>query len=162
MAEPLRVTTVCTGNICRSPIAEYVLRDAIERAGIGHAVHVDSAGIGGWHVGEGADRRSVRALAAHGLDASGHRVRQITRDWFDDAESAPDLLLAMDASHLADLRRLAPEADVRLIRAFDPACDPGDLDVPDPYYGPDAGFDEVYRMIERAVPAVVDHVRTLL
>lgn len=162
MTSPLRVTAVCSGNICRSPIAEYVLRDAVERAGLGHAVVVDSAGVGAWHVGEGADPRSVRVLRAHGYDASGHRVQQITRTWFDHAD-APDLLLAMDSGHDAALRRMAPGTDVRLIRSFDPArTDVADLDVPDPYYGDGDGFERVLAMIEAATPGVVSHLRTLL
>lgn len=161
MTSPLRVTAVCSGNICRSPIAEYVLRDAVERAGLGHAVVVDSAGVGGWHVGEGADPRSVRVLAAHGYDASGHRVQQITRAWFADP-GAPDLLLAMDSGHDAALRRMAPGTDVRLIRSFDPRlAGATDLDVPDPYYGGSDGFAQVLAMIEAATPGVVSHLRTM-
>ena len=71
----LRVTTVCSGNICRSPIAEYVLRQALEDAGLGHAVVVDSAGIGGWHTGDPADRRARQVLNAHGYDGEPHRAR---------------------------------------------------------------------------------------
>jgi protein-tyrosine phosphatase len=162
VTSPLRVTAVCSGNICRSPIAEYVLRDAVERAGLAHAVVVDSAGVGAWHVGEGADPRSVRVLAAHGYDGSRHRVQQITRSWFD-GPGAPDLLLAMDSSHDAALRRMAPSADVRLIRSFDPRpAGVADLDVPDPYYGHGDGFERVLAMIEAATPGVVAHLRTLL
>lgn len=162
VSTPLRVTAVCSGNICRSPIAEYVLRDAVERAGLAHAVVVDSAGVGGWHVGEGADPRSVRVLAAHGYDGSGHRVQQITRSWFD-RPGTPDLLLAMDSGHDAALRRMAPGSDVRLIRSFDPRLTGvSDLDVPDPYYGRGDGFEGVLAMIEAATPGVVTHLRTLL
>jgi protein-tyrosine phosphatase len=162
---PLRVTAVCSGNICRSPIAEVVLRDAVERAGLGRAVVVDSAGIGGWHVGEGADRRAVAVLARHGYDGSAHRVQQITAQWFDrDSDTAPDLLLAMDATHLRDLRRLAPDAEVVLMRAFDPALDPqvDDLDVPDPYFGSTRDFEDVLAMIEAATPGTLARIRELL
>ncbi len=161
MTAPLRVTAVCSGNICRSPIAEYVLRDAVERAGLGPSVVVDSAGVGAWHVGEGADRRATRVLAAHGYDGSGHRVQQITRSWFD-APGAPDLLLAMDSSHEAALRRMAPGSDVRLIRSFDPRqTDVPDLDVPDPYYGDGDDFEHVLAMIQAAAPGVVTYLRAL-
>ena len=161
MSTPLRVTAVCSGNICRSPIAEYVLRHAVERAGLAHAVVVDSAGVGAWHVGEGADPRSLRVLAAHGYGGSGHRVQQITRAWFDRPD-APDLLLAMDATHDAALRRMAPDADVRLLRSFDPlVADDSDLDVPDPYYCSGDGFERVLTMIEAATPGVLTHLRTL-
>ena len=161
VSSPLRVTAVCSGNICRSPIAEVVLRDAVERAGLGDAVVVDSAGIGGWHVGDPADPRSLAVLRRHGYDGSSHRVQQITAGWFEQgAPPAPDLLLAMDSSHDADLRRLAPGAEVALIRSFDPAAT--DLDVPDPYYGTTADFSDVLAMIEAATPGVIAHLRTLL
>jgi protein-tyrosine phosphatase len=155
----LRVTAVCSGNICRSPIAEAVLRAHLEHAGLGHAVVVDSAGIGGWHVGDPADRRAVAVLRRHGYDGSSHRAAQITRAWID-ADDAPDVLLAMDATHLRDLRRLAPDTPVHLIREFDPDAD--DLDVPDPYYGADDGFDDVLAMIEAAAPGVVASLRARL
>ena len=164
VSRPLLVTAVCSGNICRSPIAEYVLRDAVERAGLAEAIVVDSAGVGAWHVGEGADPRSLQVLAAHGYDGSAHRVQQITSAWFVGPD-APDLLLAMDASHYAALRRMAPGSDVRLIRSFDrqlAARPDADLDVPDPYYGRGDGFERVLAMIERATPGVVAHLRTLL
>ena len=164
MSQPLRVTAVCSGNICRSPIAEYVLRAAVEGAGLSHAIVVDSAGVGAWHVGEGADRRSVAVLAKHGYDGSAHRVQQITRAWFD-APDAPDLLLAMDSSHDDALRRMAPDADIRLMRSFDPGLADGAgaaLDVPDPYYGNGDGFEHVLQMIQRATPGVVDYLKRQL
>jgi protein-tyrosine phosphatase len=165
VSSPLRVTTVCSGNICRSPIAEVVLRDALDRAGLGHAVVVDSAGIGGWHAGDPADPRTVEVLRRHGYDGTAHRAQQITAQWFEpDADPAPDLLLAMDATHLRDLRRLAPDADVVLMRAFDPALDPDhdDLDVPDPYYGVAQDYEDVLTMIEAATPGTVARIRELL
>ena len=164
MTSPLRVTAVCSGNICRSPIAEYVLRDAIDRAGLGHAIVVDSAGVGAWHVGEGADRRSLQVLARHGYDGSAHRVQQITRSWFEGSD-APDLLLAMDSSHDDALRRMAPGADIRLMRSFDPGLADvagAALDVPDPYYGNGDGFEHVLQMIQRATPGVVDYLKRQL
>lgn len=163
----LRVTTVCSGNICRSPIAEYVLRTALEDAGLGHAVAVDSAGIGGWHVGDPADRRARQVLRAHGYDGDPHRAQQITRSWFD-GDDGPDLLLAMDRTHYDDLVRLAPSGvEVVMMRALDPALSdvphPSDeLDVPDPYYGPYGGFEDVLAMIEAATPGTVARIRELL
>jgi protein-tyrosine phosphatase len=165
-ARTLRVTVVCSGNICRSPIGEHVLREAVQEAGLDDRVVVDSAGLGGWHVGQGADRRSVRVLADHGIDARDHSVQQITRQWFGGPDE-PDLLLAMDGSHHADLRRLAPHAEVRMYREFDPVLaaqprDAVDLDVPDPYYGDQSEFEDVYAMIAAATPGVVAHLRELL
>jgi protein-tyrosine phosphatase len=163
---PLRVTTVCSGNICRSPIAEYVLRRALEEAGLGDDVVVDSAGIGAWHVGDPADRRAREVLRAHGYDGDPHRAQQITKRWFS-THDEPDLLLAMDATHYDDLRRLAPHAEVVMMRHFDPDLadlpHPSDeLDVPDPYYGAMDGFEDVLAMIERATPGTVAHIRQLL
>jgi protein-tyrosine phosphatase len=162
--QPYRVTVVCSGNICRSPIAEVVLRQAVEDAGLGHAVVVDSAGIGGWHAGDPADRRTRAVLRRHGYDGDAHRAQQITARWFD-REDAPRLLLAMDTTHYDDLVRLAPDAEVVMMRAFDPALadvpHPSDeLDVPDPYYGGDDGFEDVLAMIEAATPGTLAHIRT--
>lgn len=155
----LRVTFVCTGNICRSVIAEVVLRDALEQAGLGRDVHVDSAGTGDWHVGERADPRAVRALADVGLDGSRHRARQL-----DPREvGSADLLLALDVGHLGDLRRWAPDdvpdGRIRLLRGFDPAAAEGDLDVADPYYGTGVDFARVVRQVRSATPGLVDQLR---
>lgn len=162
----LRVTTVCSGNICRSPMAEVVLRNALDDAGLGHAVVVDSAGIGAWHVGEPADHRARATLRAHGYDGEAHRARQISAHWFH-RDDEPDLVLAMDASHYDDLARLAPHAEVAMMRAFDPDLadvphPSHDLDVPDPYYGVQDDYDQVLAMIEAATPGTVAHIRELL
>ena len=164
MADPYRITTVCLGNICRSPMAEAVLRSRLERAGLGADVIVDSAGTGGWHVGEGADPRAVAALARHGY-ALDHVARRFDPAWFADS----DLILAMDSDNLRDLVRMAPDpaarAKVRMMRSFDPATrgrGDGDLDVPDPYYGGDTGFEKALAMLESASDGVVDYVRTVL
>ena len=90
--EAFRICMVCTGNICRSPMAEVVLRDLVERAGLGGKVVVTSAGTGEWHVGEHADPRTVAALEARGYDGSAHRARQFDASWFDDL----DLVIALD------------------------------------------------------------------
>ncbi len=163
MTGPVRVTMVCTGNICRSPIAEVVARAHVERAGLSGLVHVDSAGIGAWHVGDGADPRAVRVLADHGYDGSAHRARQVTRSWFEGSTGPDDLLVAMDAGHHDALSRLRPEGEIVLLRSFEPgladlpAGDPR-LDVPDPYYGDSADFAVVLAMVERAVPGLLDRI----
>jgi protein-tyrosine phosphatase len=166
MNRPLRLTMVCTGNICRSPIAEVVLRDAVVREGLDDLVLVDSAGIGAWHVGDGADPRTVQVLADHGYDGAAHRAQQVTRHWFDRPD-APDLLVAMDAGHHDALLGLAPDTEVVMLRSFSPGLAdlrPGDprLDVPDPYYGDRDGFVEVLTMIEAATPGLLAHVTTRL
>ncbi|MFF4539773.1 low molecular weight protein-tyrosine-phosphatase [Streptomyces aureus] len=152
-----RVCFVCTGNICRSPMAESVFRAQVERAGLGDLVEVDSAGTGGWHEGDGADERTVAVLEANGYE-SGHAARRFQASWF----SRLDLVIALDTGHLDALRRLAPRPEdagkVRLLRSYDPAAG-DDLDVPDPYYGHLDGFEECLEMVEAASPGLLAAVR---
>ncbi|MFE9629107.1 low molecular weight protein-tyrosine-phosphatase [Streptomyces sp. NPDC006527] len=152
-----RVCFVCTGNICRSPMAESVFRARVAEAGLAGLVEVDSAGTGDWHVGEGADPRTVTVLEQNGY-AVAHTARMFERSWFDRL----DLVIALDAGHLRALRRLAPTDEdarkVRLLRAFDAAAG-DDLDVPDPYYGARGGFEECLEMVERASEGLLAAVR---
>lgn len=160
---PYRVAVVCLGNICRSPIADVVLRRALERAGISDRVAVESSGTGDWHLGHPMDRRAASALGAAGYDGSQHRARQFTEDWY----AEHDLILAMDESNYRDVVALAPDEEtakerVRMFREYDPRADYGDLEVPDPYYGGDDGFTHVLRIVERTsaglADALVDHL----
>ncbi|HEX4790736.1 MAG TPA: low molecular weight protein-tyrosine-phosphatase [Actinospica sp.] len=155
-----RVTFVCTGNICRSPMAEHVLRGRLGREGLGARVEVDSSGTGGWHVGDPADHRTVRVLRRHGY-TSGHRARRFKAEWFD----SYDLVLALDTGQLQQLRRLArgPQdlAKLRLLRSFDQAAGTR-LDVPDPYYGDDADFERVLELVEAAMPRLIRQIREAL
>jgi protein-tyrosine phosphatase len=158
---PYRVCFVCSGNICRSPTAEVVLRRLLAEAGLAGEVSVDSAGLGGWHVGEAADDRTVAALRARGYDAGQHCARQ-----FETADFAErDLVVALDSGHERDLLALAPtEADrdkVRLLRSYDPeaAGGSGDLDVPDPYYGGESDFEQVLDLVESACRGLLAEVR---
>jgi protein-tyrosine phosphatase len=155
-----RVTFVCTGNICRSPMAEHVLRGWLGREGLGARVEVDSSGTGGWHVGDPADHRTVRVLRQHGY-TSAHRARRFRQEWFD----SYDLILAMDTGHLRQLRQLArgPQdgAKLRLLRSYDPAAGTR-LDVPDPYYGGGAEFARVLELIEAAMPRLIRDIRAAL
>lgn len=158
MSRPYRVCVVCSGNICRSPMAEVVLRDRVEAAGLGDAVEVDSAGTGSWHVGDGADPRALEALEEAGLDGTAHRARQFEDAWLGER----DLVLVADSGHLRDLRSLGGEQEhVRLLREFDPEAG-DDLDLADPWYGDRAGFTRCLEQIERSAPGVVDHVRRRL
>jgi protein-tyrosine phosphatase len=148
---PYRIGLVCLGNICRSPIAAVVLRQRLAEAGLDNIVEVDSSGTGCWHAGEPMDRRASVVLAGAGYDGSAHRARQFAAHGFGDY----DLLLAMDASNLRHLLAVAPDEEsasrTRLFRDYDPRAgdDPDDRDVPDPFYGSDAGFAEVLRIVER-------------
>lgn len=152
-----RVCFVCTGNICRSPMAEFVFRARIQEAGLDGLVEVDSAGTGGWHEGDGADPRTVTVLVDNGYDSE-HTARQFQVSWF----SRLDLVIALDAGHLKALRRLAPSEEdaqkVRLLRSYDPAAH-ADLDVPDPYYGGMDGFEECLEMVEAASDGLLAAVR---
>jgi len=156
-----RICFVCTGNICRSPMAEVVMRRLLADAGLDGEVVVDSAGTGDWHVGERADRRTVTALRDAGYDGSAHRARVLEREWLADR----DLVVALDSGHVRELRALAADLDgapdVRLLRFFAPDADDDDLDVADPYYGDARHFAEVLGQIEEACRGLLDHlVRT--
>ena len=150
---PFRIVFVCTGNICRSPMAEVMLRDLITRSGLGRLITTSSAGTGDWHVGEQADVRTIAALAARGYDGSHHRARQFDPEWFADL----DLVVVLDRAQERILRNWATtdrdRSKVRLLLSFDAAQAPL-LDVPDPYYSDDAFFGTVLGMIESANEAL--------
>jgi protein-tyrosine phosphatase len=134
-------------------MAEILLRDLAARRGLGERIATASWGIGDWHVGQGADERTIAALQRAGLDGTAHRARAI------DADSAgeADLLVALDAGHVAALRELRADTGDRtvLLRAFDPEAH-GDLDVPDPYWSGPEEFDRVLAMIARSVDGLLD------
>ena len=155
-----RLLFVCLGNICRSPTAEGVMAHLVQREGLDHEFELDSAGTGGWHVGDPPDRRATAAAAARGVSLAG-AARKVSPE---DLERF-DLILAMDGSNLADLRRLAGDEEerekVRLLREFDPAsvAAGGDLDVPDPYYGAAGGFEEVLDLVQAACEGLLAELR---
>jgi protein-tyrosine phosphatase len=141
---------ICLGNICRSPTAEGVMRSLIAERGLEDEVSIDSAGTGDWHVGDAPDTRATAAARLRGIPLVG-AARQVTRSDFEEF----DLLLAMDSSNASNLRRIAPNeqaaAKVRLLREFDPAsASRDDLDVPDPYYGGEDGFEHVLDLVTAA------------
>jgi low molecular weight protein-tyrosine phosphatase len=144
----VRILFVCLGNICRSPTAEGAMRKLLEEAPV--SIEVDSAGTGAWHVGHAPDPRAVAAAARRGitLESVARRVGEKDFERF-------DLILAMDGSNLHDLRQLAPDEParqkVRLLREFDPAsAGLADLDVPDPYYDSERGFELVLDQVQAA------------
>ena len=152
-----RIGLVCLGNICRSPMAEVVLRSLLVDAGIDDRVEVMSSGTGDWHVGEPMDRRAAATLAAHGYDASAHRAQQFHASWLDDC----DLVLAMDSANLAEVGA-GTDGRVLLFRDFDPRAANDDRDVPDPYYGKDDGFERVLAIVRRTATQLVEQVETAL
>ena len=154
----IRLLFVCMGNICRSPTAEGVMRGLLREEGLEDAVEVDSAGTGDWHVGHPPDGRATAAARSRGITLAG-AARQVAAADFADF----DLILAADRRNLRDLRALLPpgaRAKVHLLREFDPAsAGAPDLDVPDPYYGGDDGFEHVLDLVEAACRGLLDELR---
>ena len=153
----MRILFVCMGNICRSPTAEGVMRRLLRDAGL-EGVEVESAGTGGWHAGEPPDERAAMAASRRGVTLEG-AARQVKVADF----RRFDLLIALDRANLRELLAIAPDDEgaekVRLLREFDPASGGGDLDVPDPYYGGDRGFETVLDMVETACRELLDELR---
>ena len=156
MPEPDRpaVLFVCLGNICRSPLAEAAFRAEADRAGL--AVDIDSAGTGGWHVGQPPDPRAQATALRHGIDIAHYRGRQI---------SSADYrrfthIFALDTDNLANLRRMAPAdatAEVNLLLDVVPRRD-GEA-VTDPYFGDQAGFETTWQDVSAAARALLERFR---
>ncbi|GLB81404.1 low molecular weight protein-tyrosine-phosphatase [Mycobacterium kiyosense] len=155
MSEPnsLHVTFVCSGNICRSPMAEKMFAHQIRERGLGDLVRVTSAGTGNWHAGEGADRRAKRVLRDHGYPTE-HRAAQLNDDHL-----AADLVVALGRNHARMLRELGvDDSRLRMLRSFDPRSGAFVPDVEDPYYGDHSDFVETFVVIEAALPGLHDWV----
>lgn len=148
------VLFVCLGNICRSPLAEGVFRHQLaQRSGL--EIEFDSAGTAAYHQGEPPDERMRDVAQRHGVSLEGQRARRVVDEDFDRF----DLILAMDAENLRNLRRRAPGGNrerIRLFREFDPK---GTGDVPDPYYGGPDGFEEVFDIADRSCAKLLDHLQ---
>lgn len=134
---------VCLGNICRSPLAEGVFRHLTEQGDRASSYLADSAGTGGWHIGNPPDHRSVKVALSHGIDLSGLRARQIVSADFERFS----LILAMDKNNLADLRKMAPPASRSNITLFGDYAFGDETEIPDPYYGGTSDFEQVYSML---------------
>lgn len=151
---PFRISFVCSGNICRSPMGEVVLRSLAEQAGLGERFVVTSRGTHGYHVGDPADPRTLVALAERGYDGSAHRAAQVSPA---DIEQH-DLLIALDRGHERRLRSLGADPQrLSLLTAFDPER-PADPDVFDPYYSDQHSFDEVLAQVERSSAVLLDRL----
>jgi protein-tyrosine phosphatase len=151
----IRVCFVCLGNICRSPTAEGIMQALVAEAGLDHAIAVDSAGTDAHHIGERADARSRRTAKSRGVELQS-RGRKFDADDFDRF----DYVLAMDHENLERLharaRDTAGRAKTVLLRSFEGEPDQA---VPDPYYGGDTGFEDVFDICDRSCRGLLDHIR---
>ena len=150
MSDPLlHVTFVCSGNICRSPMAEKMFAQQIEQRGLGQLVRVSSGGTGDWHAGDPADERANAVLREHGYPTE-HSAAQVSDDHL-----AADLVVALGRNHLRMLTHLGVEPErVRLLRSFDPRSGAHADDVEDPYYGGPTDFEETFTVIDAALPGL--------
>lgn len=151
-AVKLRILMVCTGNICRSPTAEAVLRHRLLRHGLADRVELDSAGTQAYHIGKSPDERSIAHAAHRGYDLSTLQARKVTDGDFETF----DLILAMDNDNVRDLMERCPEElQGRIHRFMDFAPEGLPQTVPDPYYGGAAGFERVLDLIEVTCDALI-------
>ena len=156
MSDTIRIQFVCLGNICRSPLAEAVFRDKVVDQGLGDRFDIESSGTGDWHVGEGADNRMRQTAADNGHSLEEHTASQFQAE---DLE-AYDHVFVMDKSNLNDVLYFDEDdrhsGKVRLFREFDPQ--PGDYQVPDPYYGGEEGFQNVYEIVSRTSEVILEQL----
>jgi protein-tyrosine phosphatase len=149
---PVRILFVCTGNICRSPTAEGVFRHMVRAQRLEQLIEIESAGTHGYHVGSAPDKRTQAAAASRGYDLSAQRARQVTVTDF----PAFDFILAMDRENLAILQQLAPQELRHKLGLFlDHSDGYKGKEVPDPYYGGEAGFALVLDMVEDAASGLI-------
>jgi protein-tyrosine phosphatase len=157
LVDTMRVLFVCLGNICRSPLAEGIFRQAVENAGLAERITIDSAGTGNWHVGEPPDPRAQACGRKFGVDIGELRGRQFAPADFQEF----DHILVMDSKNRRDVLRLAQtdehKAKVRMLLEHGPVRT--DSDVPDPYFGGDQGFDDVFDMLSAACDALLESIR---
>lgn len=148
-----KILFVCLGNICRSQMAETIFRDMVNKAGRENEFFIDSAGTSSCNQGRPADRRAIAKLAQHGLSTE-HKARQVEAEDFDDF----DYILAMDSDNYETLMWMAGDNEkgkekIMMFRTFDPE---GNGSVPDPYYGGDEGFENVFNMCERTCKSLLE------
>ena len=155
-SDSIRIQFVCLGNICRSPLAKTVFQDKVEEAGLEDQFEIASSGTGDWHVGDTADDRMRKTAQKHGHSLEDHRASQFQKEHL----AACDHIFVMDKSNLNDVLYFDEEekhdGKVRLFREFDP--DPGDYQVPDPYYGGRDGFETVYEIVDRTAETLLNRL----
>ena len=155
----MKVLFVCTGNICRSPTAEAVLRAMAMKRGLGERVFAASAGTHGYHIGEAPDPRTQDAALRRGYPMTGQFARKVSATDF----GAFDFVVAMDQGHYRALKRLAPAGSAAKLRLFmDLVAEAATRDVPDPYYGGPNGFEDVLDIVEAGVTALLDEIEAAL
>jgi len=149
----IAVLMVCLGNICRSPLAEGVLKSKVNSK----KIFVDSAGTSAWHIGKSPDPRSIEVAAKYGIDIALQKARQLTQEDFDKF----DLIYVMDASNYQNVLKLARNKDDRskVKMILNESYPSEDKEVPDPYYGGALGFENVYQMLENACDSIVKKTR---
>lgn len=151
----MKVLFVCLGNICRSPTAEGLFRQQVERAGLLDKVSIDSAGTADWHTGKAPDPRTIAAAAERGVDLSTLQARSVTAEDFHEF----DYILAMDESNLSNLKALEPANGKAKLDLFLRRYDITPTEVPDPYYGGPEGFEQVLDLVESGCQALLQEVR---
>lgn len=147
----IKVLMVCLGNICRSPLAEGILQRKVDS----EKVLVDSAGTGGWHVGKRPDSRSISVAQKYGLDISMQRCRQFSANDFD----AFDIIFVMDKSNYGNvIAKSRNSEDLSKVKLILSASDTDEIEVPDPYYDSENGFENVYHMLDQACGAIANNL----
>ncbi|QEY58298.1 low molecular weight phosphotyrosine protein phosphatase [Pseudomonas sp. C27(2019)] len=154
----MKVLFVCLGNICRSPTAEGIFRQYVEKAGLSDKITMDSAGTSDWHIGKTPDPRTQAAAAVRGYDLSTLRGRQAVPADF----AKFDLILAMDNSNLSNLQAIQPANSKAELALYLPRFGISPDEVPDPYYGGEDGFELVLDMLEQASQVLLDEIKARL
>jgi protein-tyrosine phosphatase len=150
----IKVVFICSGNICRSPMAEAVFAHLVQQAGLADRFEISSAGTGDWHLGESPHPGTLDALRRHHVPAiTGKRAQAIDRETLESA----DYVIALDAGHVRELRYYSDSVDGKLSRLLDYAPDVATRDVLDPYYN--GRYEEVYQLVRVGVKGLLEHIR---